>query len=290
MSARSVEEGPRAPAVGAPVQQLPVRAVVQVEAVVRKGRHQRLEPARTPHPAVVVQGQNRSRPDRCAVDQRSVARSRWRAVDQGGEQAEGAVILVSGGCCGPALTGGLTSQLPDLVRAGTVPRAFSADSLTYNAAGVAGPAVAGVPAGMAGAGRATFALAAIAAAGAAVLALVPFAMCSAAGEDRPALPLTAGVRAIAGDPVLRTVTLASSLGQLGPGALAVVAAVLATAPGRPAATGWLLSAVAAGGLLGSLAWTWRPAAPARAARTVMIALVGVGVPLVLTAATTASLP
>jgi predicted MFS family arabinose efflux permease len=78
---------------------------------------------------------------------------------------------------------------------------------------------------------------------------------------------------------LATVTTASSLGQLGLGALAVVAAVIATSQARPAATGWLLTAVAVGGLVGSLWWTWRPAAVDRAPRVVMFALAGIGAPL-----------
>ena len=69
----------------------------------------------------------------------------------------------------------------------------------------------------------------------------------------------------------------------------MVAAVLATGQGRPGATGWLLAAVAVGGLFGSLWWTWRPAASARAARTVMISLVGIGIPLALAATVTSSL-
>ena len=118
-------------------------------------------------------------------------------------------------------------------------------------------------------------MAAISAAGAVTLALLPLAPVSAAeGEGSPRL--SAGVRAIAGDRVLGTVTVASSLGQLGPGALAVVAAV-ATAQRRPRATGWLLAAIAVGGL-GSLWWTWRPSATERAARTVMFALLGIGTP------------
>ncbi|MFP5283982.1 MAG: MFS transporter, partial [Actinomycetes bacterium] len=197
-------------------------------------------------------------------------------------------VLLAGGCCGPALTGGLTSQLAGLVRKPGLPRAFGADSLTYNVSGIAGPAVAGTLAGLWGAGPATFTLAAVAAGGAAVLACLPLAARpSATSAASP--PLTAGAKAVIGNPVLRTVTLASSLGQLGPGALAVVAAVLATAQGRPAATGWLLSSVAVGGLLGSLWWTWRPAATAHAARTVMLSLVGVGVPLALAAASPSSL-
>lgn len=199
------------------------------------------------------------------------------------------VILLLGGCAGPALTGGLTSQLSTLVGAERVPRAYGADSLTYNVAGIAGPAVAGALAAVGGAAAATITLAAAAGAGALVLLTVPFVTRAGAADGRPAPGLTAGARAILTDRVLGTVTVASGLGQLGPGALAVTAAVLADRSGQPAATGWLLTSVAVGGLFGSLWWTWRPVAPPHAPRTVMAALLGIGVPLALAAATSTSL-
>jgi hypothetical protein len=79
------------------------------------------------------------------------------------------------------------------------------------------------------------------------------------------------------------VTAATCVGQLGTGALPVVAAVLAERRYGPAWAGWLLSASAAAGLLGSLAWTWRPAPAERAPLVVLAALVGVGLPLAVAA-------
>lgn len=203
------------------------------------------------------------------------------------------VSLVLGGCCGPALTGGLSSQLARLVPADRLPRTYGKDSLTYNVSGIAGPAIAGTLAGLWNPAAATITLAAVAAAGAFALAITPFPARSAesdrSGTRAGGASLTAGFRAILTDPVLRVVTAASSLGQLGPGALAVVAAVLAASRGQTAATGWLLTASAAGGLIGSLWWTWRPAPPARAARTVMLSLAGIGAPLAVSALTSQSL-
>jgi MFS family permease len=199
------------------------------------------------------------------------------------------LLLLVGGCCGPSLTGGLTSQLPRLVSESSLPRAFGADSLTYNVSGIAGPAIAAVIAGAAGAVTATVALAGTAATGALVLATVPIPP-----QDRPPegerLQLTAGFRALFADRVLGTVTASSSLGQLGLGALPIVAAVIASRQHQPAATGWLMTAVAVGALVGSLLWTWRPAQPARMPMTVMIALIGTAVPLAIAALTTSSLP
>ena len=69
------------------------------------------------------------------------------------------VVLLAGGTCGPALTGGLTSQLAALVPERSLPRAFGLDSLSYNVSGIAGPAVAGLCATLVGTGVATVALA-----------------------------------------------------------------------------------------------------------------------------------
>jgi MFS family permease len=198
-------------------------------------------------------------------------------------------MLLVGGCCGPGLTGGLTSQLPRLVSESSLPRAFGADSLTYNVSGIAGPAVAAIVAGVAGAGTATIALAAAAAAGALLLATLPIPL-QRRSPDQQRPPLTGGFRALLTDRVLGAVTASSTLGQLGLGALPIVAAVLASRQHQPAATGWLMTAIAVGALLGSLLWTWRPAQPAHTPLTVMIALIGTGAPLAIAAMSTSSLP
>ena len=195
-------------------------------------------------------------------------------------------VLVAGGCCGPALTGALTSQLSELVPAASLPRAFGLDSLVYNLAGIAGPAVAGVLAAGSGAGVATTALSASAAVGALTLAVLPIGGYGPGTARAVAPSLTAGVLAVVRDRVLVVVTGASSAGQLGTGALPVVAAVLATRAHSPARTGVLLTAVAAGALIGSLVWTLRPPPSARAPLVVMVSLIGIGVPLAIAAAST----
>ena len=198
-------------------------------------------------------------------------------------------VLLVGGCCGPTLTGGLTSQLPSLVASeSSLPRAFGADSLTYNVSGIAGPAVAAVIAGAAGAATATVTLAGSAAVGTLVLVTLPIPVHRRSNDQRRP-PLTAGFRALLVDRVLGTVTASSTLGQLGLGALPVVAAILASRQHQPAVTGWLLTAVAVGALIGSLLWTWRPTQPARSPMTVMIALIGTAVPLALASLATSSL-
>ncbi len=193
-------------------------------------------------------------------------------------------VLVLGGCAGPAITGGLTGQLPGLVGMDRAPRAFGLDSLFYN---VAGPALAGVATAAVGVRAAQSLLAGSAALGAVCVATLPIRPhAPARGARRP--NLLGGTRAILREPTLRLITAASAAGQLGPGALAVVAAVLATARHRPAAGGLLLTAVAAGAFAGSLLWTWHPLAPERSPMVVAVSMIGIGVPIA-AAATSSSL-
>lgn len=194
------------------------------------------------------------------------------------------LVLALAGCCGPAITGGLTSRLAALAGPGHEVRAFGLDSLFYNVAGMAGPATVGVVAATAGPGAATLTLALAAALGAVAVATLRLpATDAAAGRGRTA-GLFHGAREIARNPALRALTLTTSLGQLGPGGLAVVAATLAGAAHEPARAGLLLSVIAGGAFVGSLLWTWRPLPASRAPGVTAWAMIGVGVPIALAAA------
>jgi hypothetical protein len=194
------------------------------------------------------------------------------------------LVLALTGCCGPAVTGGLTSRLAALARPGHEARAFGLDSMFYNVAGMAGPAAVGLVAVTAGPGTATLTLAVTAGLGALGVATLRLsASDTAAGQPRAAGMLS-GARAIAQDPALRALTLTTSFGQLGPGGLAVVVTTLAAAAHEPARAGLLLSVVAGGAFVGSLLWTWRPLPASRAPGVTAWAMVGVGVPLALAAA------
>jgi MFS family permease len=192
------------------------------------------------------------------------------------------VLLLVGGCCGPALTGGLTSQLPALVGKGRTPRAFGLDSLFYNVASMVGPAVAGVTAAAISPAAAQYVLAASAAAGALGVASLPLPRRTHPSSSTR-VDLLSGVREIVRQPTLRTVTLTSSLGQIGPGGLAVVAAVLATSQHKPTGSGLLLTAVAVGAFIGSLLWTWRPIAVDHAPLVTAISMIGIGIPIAIAA-------
>jgi MFS family permease len=195
------------------------------------------------------------------------------------------LVLLLGGSCGPALTGGLSSQVSRLAGPTSLPRAFGVDALTYNIAGVAGPALTALAASLAGSTAACLLMAGISAAGASMAAALPVRRPVVdAGRRRPSL--TAGARAIAGDRTLATVIIASSVGQLGPGAVPVVVALAATAHQQPSASGLMMSAIAVGALLGSLLWTSCPAPAAHAPVVVMIAMCGMGVSIAACAVTT----
>jgi MFS family permease len=193
------------------------------------------------------------------------------------------VVLLLGGCCGPALTGALTSQLPQLLAPARLPRAFGIDALTYNTAGIAGPAVAAILAGTMSATTATLALAASAAAGALVIATLPTRHSTKAAAPFQAAAMTSGVRAFVRAPVLGTVTAATTLSQFAAGASPILVTVAAARAGSPEEAGWVLAAAACGGLLGSLAWTWHPARPEISPTVVMVSLTASGVPVLLAA-------
>ncbi|RKS80447.1 MFS transporter [Motilibacter peucedani] len=192
-------------------------------------------------------------------------------------------VLVAGGCCGPALTGALTSHLANLVPEHAVPRAFGLDSLTYNIAGIGGPAVAALVSGLVSPEAATYVLAGLAGLGALAIVTLPTGRRHDRPEHEAAPTMTAGLRAVRESPLLATVTLASTLEMVTYGALPVVAAVLATSVGERTAGGWLMTAVAAGALLGSLAWTVRPLAARHAPAVVMTGLVATAAPIALAA-------
>jgi MFS family permease len=200
------------------------------------------------------------------------------------------LALVMGGCCGPALTGALTSQLPGLVRESSLPRAFGIDSLTYNVSGIIGPAIAAGLSSATSPAIATGALAACAATGGIVLASLPLAVRSRSAQGDAGQPqLTDALRVLTKDRVLGLVTAATTVGQIGLGALPVIVVVLARDEHSPASSGWLLAAFATGGLLGSMVWIWRPASSSRTPALVMTALVCTGAPLAIAAASSALL-
>ena len=216
--------------------------------------------------------------------------------------APGAVLIVLGllaGLTAPVLTGGFSSLVPLVVPPGRLRRANALDAASYNVAGLAGPAVVAAIAGAAGAGLALSAVAGIAALGLVLVLGVPMP----AGPHGPghgvrgdgpvqAVPgalrgaVADGLRLLRDVPLLRSTTIATTLSQLSQGLLPVALPLLAVQLGHPASAGaWLLTALSAGGLAGSLAsgrlLAWR-SAPA----VLIGAMAACGVLLALLAAAT----
>ncbi len=174
-----------------------------------------------------------------------------------------AAVAVAG-CCGPLLTGGLSSVLDDVTRSR---RGRGWDALTYGVGGTAGPAAAAALTASAGPLGAVLALAVAAVAAGALVVTLP-----AAGAARPeeAASLRAGLAVLIRRGPLRRVTLLTLLAALQLGALPVVAVRFGTELHGTAAAGATLTvAYGAGSLLGSAlvtAWPLRGEPEVQAAR------------------------
>ncbi|MDH6214709.1 MFS family permease [Streptomyces pseudovenezuelae] len=196
------------------------------------------------------------------------------------------LLVLGAGCCAPLVTGGLTSLLAELLPERALTRAFSIDSTTYNLAGILGPALAAMLAATIGPGAALFVLGAAALAGASAVALLRLPARPPTKHGRRALRpavLVAGAREIVSNPPLRSVTWASSVGQIGIGALPVVTALLATERHADWAAGGLMTAFAAGAMAGSLTYAVKPWTRTRPERVVLLCLPLTALPLALAA-------
>ncbi|GGR25805.1 MFS transporter [Streptomyces roseolus] len=152
-----------------------------------------------------------------------------------------ALLAVVTGLTGPALSGGWTAQLPRLAPADRMPRLHGLDSLTFSAAALAGPALAG--------GAALFlgAPAAVVVAAALVAAAVPVAWAlPPAGPPHDGRRGGRGVRAVFGRGPLLRATVASVGCATAQGVVAACLPALgAGALGAPGRGALLLSVAAA---------------------------------------------
>ncbi|MCO5971283.1 MFS transporter [Actinoallomurus soli] len=170
-----------------------------------------------------------------------------------------AAVAVAG-CCGPLLTGGLSSRLPGTSGADGAARrrAQGWDALTYGIGGTAGPAAVAGLAGLFGPLTAMLGLSGAAALAAALTPTLPLERSTDASTDR-APGVLAGMGVLVRSAPLRRVTTLTLLGALGLGALPVIAAVLGPhLTGRPGAGAALTVAYGLGNLGGSLLVTIFP--------------------------------
>ena len=154
----------------------------------------------------------------------------------------------------PVRTGGFSGLIPTVVPEPVLPRAYGLEAVSYNIAGIGGPALAGAVAGAASASWAIVATAAVALVSVVVIARVPITTVEEA--PRPFLPaLRAGLSLLWRVRPLRSVTVATTVGQLWFGLLVLAFPLLAHDLGRPRAAGGLLFSVfALGALVGSLVY------------------------------------
>ncbi|MGH3157640.1 MAG: MFS transporter [Streptosporangiaceae bacterium] len=172
--------------------------------------------------------------------------------------APGAALVGLGllaGLTAPVLTGGFSSLVPLLVPPASLPRANALDSASYDVAGLGGPGLVAALAVTAGPGTALAVVAALAAAGVALVLAVP--MPASTSHERPDSLVTAirdGLRLLGRVPLLRSATITTTVSQAAIGLLPVTLPLLAIELHHSVAVGgWLLTAISAGGLAGSLA-------------------------------------
>jgi MFS family permease len=168
------------------------------------------------------------------------------------------LLAVFGLCAGltaPVLTGGFSSLVPLVVPTDALGKANALDSASYDVAGLSGPGLVAAIAGVFGAGAALGLVAAIAAAGLLLVLVAPMPAVTPVlmpGES-VAAAVADGLRLLRDSRPLRAVTIAGAASQFFQGPLPVALPLLAVALGHTTSDGgWLLTAISAGGLIGSL--------------------------------------
>lgn len=154
----------------------------------------------------------------------------------------------------PVLTGGFTGLIAPLVPEPMLRRAYGAEAASFNVAGVAGPALAGVAAAAFGASWAVGMTCGLALLALVAIMRVPMPA-PVVDEDAPGLLRTVaiGLRHLAITPPLRAVTVTTTLSMGGLGALPVAFPLLAEGLGvHASAAGYLFSTFAIGALVGSV--------------------------------------
>jgi MFS family permease len=159
------------------------------------------------------------------------------------------------GLTAPVLTGGFSSLVPLLVPSSSLLRANAFDSASYDVAGLGGPGLVAAIAVTAGPGTALAVVAALAAAGLVLVLAIPMPVPTR--HQRPDPLLTAirdGLRLLGRVPLLRSVTITTTVSQFALGLLPVALPLLALELRHSVAVGgWFLTAISAGSLVGSLA-------------------------------------
>jgi MFS family permease len=163
------------------------------------------------------------------------------------------VALLAAGCVVPVFIGGLSAWV-DEAMPGDHARGFAVDALSYNLAGIAGPAlVAGMTVLLTATG-ALLALAAVMLVGGLLLQLLPIAGRGGAADPRSlARGVARATRHLVSHGPLARVVAAGAIVQLGGGMMPVVVVLVAVHHGlAQSAGGLLLTAFSVGGVTGAL--------------------------------------
>jgi MFS family permease len=174
-------------------------------------------------------------------------------------------VAVLAGFLAPSLTGGWTSRLPDVVEPERLTGGYSLDAGTYSAAALGGPAVAGLVAGLAGAGWAMAVVTAPLLLAAPAAWRLPARETGNSAGGAPATTLAgdlrAGFAAITRTRPLLRITVCSVVAYLGVGMLVVACPLLgATYLGGADRGALLLSVLAAASLATNAVLSRWPAA------------------------------
>ncbi|MEV0094123.1 MFS transporter [Streptomyces sp. NPDC050738] len=195
-----------------------------------------------------------------------------------------ATVLVAAGAglLGPALSGGWTAQLPGAVSPERLPRANAVDAMTFNVAGLLGPAAAGLVASLAGAP------AGVAVAAALICCALPAAWGLPRTRTResraPRASPTAGFRAVLHSRPLARATVTSVLSCLSEGMLVACCPLLgAQVLGGAGRGALLLSLVAVAALAANAAITRSPRVMASPDQVIRVSALALGTALTVAA-------
>ena len=166
------------------------------------------------------------------------------------------ILAFIAGLPSPIRTGGFSGLIPTVVPEPVLPRAYGMEAASYNIAGIAGPALAGLIAGTVSAEWAVAATGLAALIAAVVIAQVPISP-GLPGPDRALrVALREGLALLWRVLPLRAVTVATTLSQGFFGLVVLGFPLFAHTLGHKRAVGGLLfSVLAIGALAGSIAWT-----------------------------------
>jgi MFS family permease len=166
------------------------------------------------------------------------------------------VLAFVAGLPSPIRTGGFSGLIPTVVPEPVLPGAYGLEAASYNIAGIAGPALAGVIAGTVSAEWAVAATAIAALIATVVIARVPISPGLPNADRSLRTALREGLSLLWRVPSLRAVTVATTLSQGFLGLVVLGFPLFAHALGHKRAVGGLLfSVLAVGALAGSIVWT-----------------------------------